>query len=63
MLDKAIDLSNLTTKLAAFMTEENVKRVQLHFRLFKQLLLKYAILHSETKTILDDIHVLLTDDK
>jgi hypothetical protein len=63
MLDKTIDLSNLTTKLAAFMTEENAKRVQLHLRLFKKLLLKYAILRSETKTILDDIHVLLTDDK
>mgnify|MGYP003384906290 FL=1 len=63
MLDKTIDLSNLTTKLTVFMTEENAKRVQLHLRLFKKLLLKYAILRSETKTILDDIHVLLTDDK
>ncbi|WP_025566088.1 hypothetical protein [Psychromonas sp. SP041] len=63
MLDQTIDLSNLTTKLAAFMTEENAKRVLLHLRLFKNLLLKYAILRSETKTILDDIHVFLTDDK
>ena len=63
MLDQTIDLSNLTTKLAAFMTEENAKRVQLHLRLLKKLLLKYAILRSESKTILDDIHVLLTDDK
>jgi len=63
MLDQTVDLSNLTTKLTVFMTEENAKRVQLHSRLFKKLLLKYAILRSETKEILDDIHVLLTDDK
>lgn len=62
MLDQTIDLSNLTTKLAAFMTEENAKRVKLHLRLFKKLLLEYAILRSETKAIQNDINVLLSDD-
>lgn len=62
MFDELFDLFSLNTALVAFSTEENTKRVQLHLRLLKQLLLKYSVLRSETKDILENIPLLLVDE-
>ena len=63
MLDQNIDLSNLTAKLAAFMTEENTKRVKSYLTQFKNLLSKYPILHSDSNRILFHIDFLSMNDK
>ena len=62
MFDELVDLSSLNTVLVGFCTTENSKRVRLHLRFFKQLILKYPVLRSETKDILQSINLLLVDE-
>lgn len=62
MLDTVLDVSQLEEQLSGYLTDENRKRVNLHIRFFKRLLLKHSILRKPCQGLIQDAHSLLRDD-
>lgn len=62
MLDTVLDLSHLEAQLSSYLTDENRKRINLHIRLFKRLLLSHSVLRNHCQRLMQDVHTLLRDD-
>jgi len=62
MLDTVLDLSLLESQLSGYLTDENNKRIKLHIRLLKRLLLRYPQLRSHCYELTEDVHSLFEND-
>lgn len=62
MLDTVVDLSQLEEQLGRCLTDENSKRIKLHIRLLKGLLLRHTVLRIHCECLMHDVHSLFRDD-
>lgn len=62
MLDTVIDLSCLEAQLNVYTNDENSKRINLHIRIFKRMLLRHSVLRNLCQSLIQDVHTLFHDD-
>lgn len=62
MLNTELDLSQLEEQLSSCFTDENRKRIKLHIRLLKQLLLRHSVLRNHCQSLMQDVNSLFYKD-